>query len=108
MKLPQAEEAIVPETKLRDYLLSTSHSIGRFKAKYFRSLGFTPENWEELRRQLLEVAQGEASLAEETGFGQKYLVSGTLRGPAASGEVVTVWIVRWEDDVPRLVTVYPR
>ena len=108
MKLPNAKKAIVSESKLRDYLLSTDHTIGRFKARFFAGLGFTRETWPELRSQLLNLAAGDADLDEATAYGQKYRVSGTLEGPAGAAEVVTVWIVLAGDDAPRLVTVYPR
>lgn len=39
MKLPRNREAIVPELKLTDYLLSETHPVGRAKAKFFRALG---------------------------------------------------------------------
>jgi hypothetical protein len=34
MKLPNAERAEAPPEKLRDYLLSPSHPVGRFKARF--------------------------------------------------------------------------
>ena len=108
VKLPNAEQARVPEAKLRSYLLSSEHTIGRFKSRFFAALGFTDENWSELRERLLELAQGSAELGDTSQFGQKYLVSARLRGPRDSAEVVTVWIVLEGDDAPRLVTVYPR
>jgi hypothetical protein len=108
MKLPNGDKARIPEEKILGYLLSTDHPIGRFKARFFAGLGFTTENWDELRGQLRELAKGEATLGPATGFGQKYLVLGTLEGPAGAAEVVTVWIVLTEDDTPRFVTVYPR
>jgi hypothetical protein len=33
--LPNSERAIVDEAKVRDYLLSPSHPVGRFKAAFF-------------------------------------------------------------------------
>lgn len=108
MKIPNSKEAQVSEAKLREYLLSTDHTIGRFKARFFAGLGFTNENWTELRGQLLELANGDAELVEGAEYGQKYRVLGTLEGPRGAAEVVAVWIVLTGDDVPRLVTVYPR
>jgi hypothetical protein len=35
MKLPNGDRAMVHEAKVRDYLLSTDHPIGRFKARVF-------------------------------------------------------------------------
>jgi len=32
--LPNADEAVIEPAKLRDYLLSTTHPLGRFKARF--------------------------------------------------------------------------
>ena len=110
MKLPNAELAIVDERKVREYLLSDSHPIGRFKAAFFRKVGFKPDNWRDLRAQLLEIAvSNDAELGAKTEFGQKYPIDGILRGTGGlSGQVTTVWIILRGQDIPRLVTVYPR
>ena len=108
MKLPNADKAQVPEEKLRGYVLSTDHQIGRFKAQFFAGLGFSAGNWEQLRDRLLELAAGDAELGEATKYGQKYIISGTLAGPGGRARVQSVWIVLTGDDIPRFVTVYPR
>jgi len=108
VKLPNADQAHVPEEKLLGYVLSTDHPIGRFKAQFFASLGFTAGNWDRLRDRLRELAEEDAELGSTTEYGQKYLVSGTLEGPTGAAAVVSVWIVLAGDDIPRFVTVYPR
>ena len=110
MKLPNADRAVVDEHKVRDYLLSRVHPIGRFKAAFLARAGFEAENWPELVLQLRELAvRGEAIPGDSTQYGAKYMISGTLKGSRGSGlEVTTVWIVRTPGSAPRLVTVYPR
>lgn len=110
MKLPNGEKAIIDERKIREYLVSRSHPVGRFKAKFFAGLGFGPGNWQVLAAAILQVAaNGDVQFVEDNVHGRKYLVSGTLTGPQGrSAAVVSVWIVKVGDDVPRLVTVYPR
>ena len=110
MKLPNGGKAIIDERKIREYLVSRSHPVGRFKAKFFASLGFGPGNWQVLAAAILRLAtNNDAQLVEDNDHGRKYLVSGTLTGlQERSAEVVSVWIVRVGDDIPRLVTVYPR
>jgi hypothetical protein len=44
MSLPNADRAIVDPAKVRDYLLS--HPVGRFKAAFFLSLGYSQDRWE--------------------------------------------------------------
>ncbi len=109
MQLPNAERAIVEPRKVRDYLLSPGHPVGRFEALFFARLGFTAEMWQELRAELRRVPlHNEAELAERTAYGQKYIVRGTIQGAAGrEAKVFTVWIILNDDDVPRLVTAYP-
>ena len=110
MKLPNGAKATIEERKIREYLLSSSHPIGRFKARAFAAIGFGPENWRAFADALAQLAAtGEAELEKEDKYGQKYLVVGALKGPQGqSAEVVSVWIVAAGRDTPRLVTVYPR
>lgn len=110
MKLPRAERAIVDERKVRDYLLSKSHPIGRFKAVFFGRAGFEAKNWVALASQLRDLAvSGDATRGEASEYGVKYMISGILRGPRGlSLDVTTVWLVPTGGGAPRLVTVYPR
>src|SRR6185437_2433530 len=55
--LPNPERAFVAPDKVRDYLLSRSHPVGRFKAAVFAALGYTQENWETLRDDILLIAR---------------------------------------------------
>lgn len=54
--LPYADRAVVEPSKVRDYLLSASHPIGRFKAAVFFALGYAPESWQRLRDDLSVVS----------------------------------------------------
>jgi hypothetical protein len=110
MKLPNAQKAIVDEKKVREYLLSPSHPVGRFKAKFFGSIGFPPEAWSPFLKALQRLAEeGEAVLLDDSEYGRKYSVRGEISGAGARpAEVDSVWIIRAGDDAPRLVTVYPR
>ena len=102
-------EAEVSEAKILNYLLSEDHPVGGAKAVFFRSLGYSREEWTKLRDELVEAAQrGEVTSEVETAFGTKYVVDVALRVPA--GGVValrTVWITDQPEDRPRLVTAYP-
>ena len=109
MKLPDGDRAVVEPVKVGQYLLSDSHPIGRFKARFLRALGFRASEPEVLVRELLRLARdGEVSGTEDNPYGRKYLVGGALQGPAGSSAVVTVWFVNKAGGAPRLVTVRPR
>lgn len=109
MRLPEADRVVIDSRKLRDYLLSLEHPVGRFKAVFFARLGFTQERWQVFDRRLREIAVGnEAEDTERTDHGQKYVVRATLTGPAGrSARIVTVWIVLNHETAPRFVTAYP-
>lgn len=109
MRLPEADRVVIDSRKLRDYLLSLEHPVGRFKALFFARLGFRQENWVLFYRRLRTIAvENEAEVTERTDHGQKYVVRATLTGPAGrSARIVTVWIVLNHETAPRFVTAYP-
>ncbi len=47
---PNADRAVSDADKLRGYVLSSAHPIGRFKAAFFRKPGYSGENWETFER----------------------------------------------------------
>ena len=53
MKLPNREKAYIPIAKLKDYLLSEAHPVGKLKAKLFRTLGYTEINLDLLKQRLI-------------------------------------------------------
>jgi len=109
MRLPNAEVVVVEPAKVRNYLLSREHPVGRFKARFFEALGFRADRWEDLVDSLRQLAQNhEAEVAEGDDYGRRYVVRGKLRGAEGrSARVTSVWIVLDGEEIPRLVTVYP-
>jgi hypothetical protein len=109
VKPARAEWSLIEPAKVRDYLLSREHPIGRFKAVFFESLGYSADAWQRLEADLRALAvAGEAVLGDRAKYGQKYQVRGTLSGPSGrSVSLVTVWIVRWGERAPRFVTAFP-
>lgn len=55
--LPNAEAAVVPAEKIRDYLLDLGHPVGGDKARFFIHFGFQRARWEELADALRRHAQ---------------------------------------------------
>jgi hypothetical protein len=106
---PAVERASIDPAKVRDYLLSPVHPVGRFKAVVFQALGYTTEEWEKLRDDLLLLANTTAAVPGQTStFGQKYQVSGTLRGPnGREGKFTCVWLVPVDCEAPRFITAFP-
>ena len=109
MLLPNADDAVIEPAKLRDYLLSTVHPLGRFKARFFGALGFSADRWQELESTLrIQHLTQDAEPAAAMKTGQKFMIQANLIGPnGQSGTVVSVWFIRSGETAPRFVTAYP-
>ncbi len=109
MKLPNRENAFVPTQKLKDYLLSETHPVGKAKAKFFRSFGYNEANVELLERGLLTIALNqEVNETVSSPLGMKYIVDGALHTPVGRKiNLKTVWIIDKGQDRPRFVTAVP-
>lgn len=108
MAFPDAENSIVAKEKLCDYLLNPAHPVGGPKAAWFAKIGYTRENWTELRNDLLAIATlCQNFVAKPSPYGVKYETVGEVGTENhRPGTVVAVWIVE-ENLPPRLVTAYP-
>ncbi len=109
MKLPNWECAYIPSPKLHDYLLSKTHPVGRWKARFFRALGFDVTNADVLEQQLIAIAHSEdVKDVVRSEHGTKYVIEASLQIPAGGFvRVQTVWIIETGQDYPRFVTAYP-
>lgn len=107
--IPNASFALVDDLKLDGYLLSLSHPVGRFKAKFFLALGFSADQPSPLRSEFLRIARESSDTEAIRGeHGTKYLARGILVSPTGrAASVVTVWMIRFDQSVPRFVTAYP-
>lgn len=104
---PKAPAIFAPR-KVTDYLLSSTHPIGRFKSAFFRSLGYSAEAPKVLERDLVALLKSDFHPAEATEFGQKYVSRGQLQGPnGRAGRVLVIWIILAGETAPRFVTAYP-
>lgn len=108
MKLPNADQAVVDIAKLRDYCLNPLHPEGKHKARVFRSaLGFNLDDAERLRGMVLTaIIDNEAVEESVTAFGQRFTLDFEITEPAGSARIRTAWIIRFEEEVPRLTTCY--
>ncbi len=109
MELPNREKAYIPLSKLKDYLLSETHSVGKSKAKLLRSLGFNETNVDLLKQGLISIAHsGDVKEAISSLHGVKYIINGLLKTPdGGSIKMRTIWIIDKGHERPRFVTAYP-
>ncbi|OGK08574.1 MAG: hypothetical protein A2W80_05375 [Candidatus Riflebacteria bacterium GWC2_50_8] len=107
--LPGREICEIPPEKIRLYLLNHEHIVGRSKAKFFNSVGFTGQNWQILAVALKEHAQkNTVTRTEKTEFGTKYSIEGKLNSPDGRNPLGrAIWFIDYGEQVPRLVTVHP-
>jgi len=108
MKIPNNKNAVVDIAKIRDYCLNPDHSVGKHKAHVFKSvLNLTVEDAPMLRETLLNaVLQAEAIIGEQDEYGQRYTVDILVVVGDKQAQVRSGWIVRADEDFPRLTTCF--
>jgi hypothetical protein len=108
VKLPNGSRALIDPLKLLNYSLAPEHDEGRHKAHLFETLlGINQENSDLLLNALKQVAlSSEASLGKLDEYGQRYLIDFPIAGPEGSATIRSAWIVRRDEDFPRLVSCY--
>ena len=119
MKLPNRKNAIISKNKLMDYLLSLTHSEGKSKAKFFRSIGFNETNVEKLEWALLRIAKSNdvRKIKEEIKIDKKtsrvinvvrYDIDGMIKAPNGKHyNIRTGWTINAQEGIPHLVTALP-
>jgi len=107
--MPHGDHVLISADKIIGYMLSETHPVGRSKARFFRSAGYTEKNWRALERELRRIAvSGETVDTIESDYGIKYVIQGMMRTPVVKKvPIITVWIVEKSQRYPRFVTAYP-
>jgi len=100
---------IIPDAKVRGYLLNLGHPRGRSKAAFFMSQGFTAENWQALSAALTEHFQtGKHTFLEPDDYGQPIECVGPLSTPSGKTPLVTSgWKILSGEAIARFTTAYP-
>jgi hypothetical protein len=107
-RLPNAERAVVDIVKLRDYSLNSAHEKGKHTARVFRSaLGMTDADVERLRQLVIDAALNcEAVAGTFSPYGKRFVVDFQAMGLTATVTVRSAWIIRNDEDFPRLTSCY--
>jgi hypothetical protein len=108
VKLPNGERAFVDAEKLRRYCLDPSHPRGRHKARVFASaLGLSASEAEVLRTNLQKAAaDGDVVPGVSDRHGSRYTLDIRIEYGSRTAMVRSHWIVRRNEDFPRLVSCY--
>lgn len=108
MKIPNPENAIVDDQKLIGYCLNITHAEGQHKARVFKSaLNLGSEDVAILKAALLQaVKSSDAVLEKRNQYGQKYVIDFPMMHDRKSAIIHSVWIVKDNENIPRLITCY--
>ena len=98
----------MPTEKLEGYSLNRDHSEGRHKAIVFQSaLGLNQNNAEDLRAALRQALKTHDAIpTKRTAYGQKYQIDFDLTRNNSTALIRSVWILRHNETIPRLITCY--
>ena len=107
--MPNAEAAVVPAEKVRDYLLDLGHPIGGDKARFFIHFGFQRARWEELADALRRHEQENPVVTiTEDAAGTSFVIEGAIQTPSGRlPRIRSVWLVETAGLAPRFITAYP-
>ncbi|MBW4578518.1 MAG: hypothetical protein KME42_02970 [Tildeniella nuda ZEHNDER 1965/U140] len=108
MKLPNPDQAVIDMQKLTNYCLNPEHADGQHKAYVFQAaLGIRLENAIELRDALLQAVKNDDAVPGKLNqHGQKYVIDFSMTRFEKLAVVRSAWIVRYDENFPRLVTCY--
>ena len=108
MLLPNNQNAYIDTNKIVSYCLNPDHIVGRHKAYVFESiLGLTRENYYILEDAIYNaVSKYDAIFPEKTQFGKHYIVDFPIEYNHKKAIIRTGWIIKNNEDFPRLTTCY--
>jgi hypothetical protein len=94
--------------KLRDYSLNPAHPEGKHKARVFlAALGLTANDAGQLRQIILNAVIGtEAVQNTSTLYGQRFVIDFAVVGRWGTVTIRTAWIVRNDENFPRMTSCY--
>ena len=98
---------VIPQGKLLQYLLLPREEND--KSRFLASAGYSLVTWSRLNQDLRQlILNHEVSEVEDSPYGQKYTVRGSMRGPNGQAlHVMTIWIKLEGREEMRFVTLFP-
>nr|DAV10357.1 MAG TPA: minor capsid protein [Caudoviricetes sp.] len=108
LKLPNAENAILPEPKFTKYLFDEKSEKGYPKGRAFTNrLGYGAENWQELQEVLKQGAMKyPAQYVDNNGYGDRYVQKMILYGKKGTpANVIVAWLKN-TDGTTKLTSAY--
>jgi len=108
MRLSNPSRTIIDIDKLANYCLNPNHRDGQHKALVFKSaLDLDLDDVEELQAALLQAVHTKDAIPDKRNpYGQKYIIDFPMTHSGKQAIIHSVWIVRDDEDFPRLITCY--
>ncbi len=108
MHLPNFSKAYIDLKKLSEYCLNEDHPIGKYKARFFKSvLNISKEHALLLKKEIIKnLPSSEAILRGEDHFGIRFSVNIKIVIFEKEAMVCTAWIVKVGENFPRLTSCY--
>jgi hypothetical protein len=108
MRLPNGDRAQLSD-KLERYCLNPNHRKGKDKAALVRDrLGITLDNKGVLETALLATAlENNAVVRSRDQYGYHYNIRFLMQTDVGEAWVLSCWIIRHGEDLPRLTNAYP-
>jgi hypothetical protein len=109
LKLPNSENVVVAEEKIRDYILNPEHINGADKATFFQKFGFTRMHFTVLREALaMHCIENDVLQTIETSYEMKYVIEGAIKSPDnRNPRIRTIWFIENNENYPKFITAYP-
>ncbi|HAC65709.1 MAG TPA: hypothetical protein DCF68_19805 [Cyanothece sp. UBA12306] len=111
MKLPKLDQ--IQQKQIRDklssYALNFTHEDGQHKARLFQAkLGINLNNQEKLITAIFEAVNTQSVIYSTTSqYGEKYVIDFIMETDIGSSKIRSAWIIRCEENYPRLTSIYP-
>ena len=108
MKLPNPDLAVIDDRKLAGYSLNLDHDEGKQKAPVFKAaLDMDVSHLEELKQALCSALENyDAVSGARNAYGQKYVIDFPLTHENKTAIINSIWIVKDNENFPRLITCY--
>ena len=108
-RVPNADRAFIDPRKITHYLLAPNHERGSVKAEFFRRFGFSIADWPRLPEAFSDHLRANNYVSSRAhGSGHAYRVTGRLNTPDGRNPgVVVIWLIRFGESHPRLITAFP-
>lgn len=102
LKLPNAENVILPDRKFTNYLFGGEHPEGLAKGDAFTSrLGYSADNWRELQDEIrVKASQYPSKYKDNNGYGDRYEQKMILYGKKGTpANVVVGWMYKKDGSI---------